>query len=155
MNGQRIIGILGTQLLKVTLKIKFYLVGNIECGHQTTMFQEFLVLCCFLTSFIFLSTPCLSLQLDVACYACVTKPNNLLDNKTKYVQAPMSDMGLTEKPENTLKIVQNREEVFWLIWLVRECEKVQIVTCGQHLDVNYVYFLGKSTFFVYLYTKFE
>ena len=67
----------------------------------------------------------------------------------------MSDMGLTEKPENTLKIVQNREEVFWLIWLVGECEKVQIVTYGQHLDVIYVYFLGKSTFFVYLYTKFE
>ena len=42
----------------------------------------------------------------------------------------MSDLGLTEEPENTLKIVQNREEVFWLIWLVRECEKVQIVTYG-------------------------
>ena len=32
----------------------------------------------------------------------------------------MSDMGLTEKLENTLKIVRNREEVFWLIWLVGE-----------------------------------
>ena len=37
---------------------------------------------------------------------------------------------LMEEPENTLKIVQNREEVFWLIWLVGECEKVQIVTYG-------------------------
>ncbi len=37
---------------------------------------------------------------------------------------------LTEEPENTLKIVRNREEVFWLIWLVGECEKVQIVTYG-------------------------
>ena len=155
MNGQRIIGILGTQLLKVTLKIKFYLVGNIECGHQITMFQEFVFLCCCLTSLIFLSAPCLSLQLDVARYACVPKLNNLLDNKTKYVQASMSDLGLTKKPENTLKIVRNREEVFWLIWLVGECEKVQIVTYGQHLDVIYVYFLGKSTFFAYLYTKFE
>ena len=42
----------------------------------------------------------------------------------------MSDLGLTGKLENTLKIVRNREEVFWLIWLVGECEKVQIVTCG-------------------------
>ncbi len=40
----------------------------------------------------------------------------------------MSDLGLTEELENTLKIVRNREEVFWLIWLVGECEKVQIVT---------------------------
>ena len=40
---------------------------------------------CFLTSFIFLSASCVSLQLDVARYACVPKPNNLLDNKTKYV----------------------------------------------------------------------
>ncbi len=40
---------------------------------------------CFLTSFIFLSASCLSLELDVARYACVPKPNNLLDNKTKYV----------------------------------------------------------------------
>ena len=36
MNGQRIIGTLGTQLLKVTLKTRFYLVGNIECGHSFT-----------------------------------------------------------------------------------------------------------------------
>ena len=42
----------------------------------------------------------------------------------------MSDLGLTEELENTLKIVQNREEVFWLIMLARECEKVQIVTYG-------------------------
>ena len=43
MNGQRIIGILGTQLLKVTLKIKFYLVGNIECGHQSLNLFCFIV----------------------------------------------------------------------------------------------------------------
>ncbi|ERJ76988.1 hypothetical protein HMPREF9148_01526 [Prevotella sp. F0091] len=42
-------------------------------------------MCCFLTSFIFLSSSCLSLQLDVARYACVTKTGNLLDNKTKSV----------------------------------------------------------------------
>ena len=37
---------------------------------------------------------------------------------------------LMEEPDNTLKIVRNREEVFWLIWLVGEREKVQIVTYG-------------------------
>ena len=42
----------------------------------------------------------------------------------------MTDLGLTEEPENTLKIVLDREEVLWLIWLVGECEKVQIVTYG-------------------------
>ena len=33
----------------------------------------------------FLSASCVSLELDVVRYACVTKPSNLLDNKTKYV----------------------------------------------------------------------
>ena len=30
---------------------------------------------------------------DVARYACVPKPNNLFDNKTKYVQALMIELG--------------------------------------------------------------
>ena len=56
------------------------------------MYPEFLFLCCFLTSFIFLSAPCLSLQLDVARYACVTKTGNLLDNKTNSVKALMTNL---------------------------------------------------------------
>ena len=43
--------------------------------------------------FSFLSTSCLSLQLDVTRYACVLKPNNLLDNKTNYIQALMTEQG--------------------------------------------------------------
>jgi len=35
--------------------------------------------------FYFLSAFCLSLQVDVARYACVTKTGNLLDNKIKSV----------------------------------------------------------------------
>ena len=35
----------------------------------------------------------LSLQLDVARYACVTKTGNLLDNKTNSVQALMTNLG--------------------------------------------------------------
>jgi len=49
------------------------------------MFPEFLFLCCVLTSFIILSASSLSLQLDVARYACVTKASYLLGNKTTSV----------------------------------------------------------------------
>ena len=56
-----------------------------QIGHYTTMFPSFLFLCCFLTSFLFLPASCMSLQLDVAHYACVTKISNLLDNKTTSV----------------------------------------------------------------------
>ncbi len=38
-----------------------------------------------LTAFIFLSVSCLSLQLDVARYACVTNTVNLFDHITKSV----------------------------------------------------------------------
>lgn len=47
------------------------------------MFPEFLFLCYFLASFIFLSVSCQSLQLDVARYACVTKTGKMLDNKAQ------------------------------------------------------------------------
>ena len=66
-----------------------------QIGHYTTMFPEFLFLCCVLTSFIFLSASSLSLQLDVARYACVTKASYLLGNKTTSVQALITDWGLT------------------------------------------------------------
>ena len=49
---------------------------------------------CFLTSFLFLSTSCLFLLLDVARYACAPKTNNLFDNKTRYVQALKTELGL-------------------------------------------------------------
>jgi len=45
------------------------------------MFHKFLFLYCFRTSIIFLSASCLSLQIDVPLYACVTKRGNLLDKK--------------------------------------------------------------------------
>ena len=49
-------------------------------------------LCCFLTSCIFLSVSCLSLQLDIARYACTTKTVTLLDNKTKSFKALMTEI---------------------------------------------------------------
>ena len=47
--------------------------------------QNFFLLSSFLTAFIFLSASCLSLQLDVARYACVTNTVNLFDHITKSV----------------------------------------------------------------------
>ena len=83
MNGQRIIGILGTQLLKVTLKTRFYLVGNIECGQQTAVsfyYQR-------TRAFLLLSPACVASQqsyfLAVAHYAYGNKTVNLLNNQTK------------------------------------------------------------------------
>lgn len=49
-------------------------------------------LCCFLTSCIFLSVSCLSLQPDIARYTCTTKTATLLDNKTKSVKALMTEI---------------------------------------------------------------
>ena len=47
--------------------------------------QNFFLLSCFLTAFIFLSASYLSLQLDVARHACITKTVNLFDHITKSV----------------------------------------------------------------------
>jgi len=49
------------------------------------MFPEFLLLCCFLTSYIILSVSYMSLHFDVVSYTYVTKTGNLLDIKTKSV----------------------------------------------------------------------
>ena len=49
---------------------------------------------CSLTSFIFLSASCLSLQIDVARYACVTKRGNQLDKKNKICLASNDQFGL-------------------------------------------------------------
>ena len=94
MNGQRIIGILGTQLLKVTLKTRFYLVGNIECGQQTAVsfyYQR-------TRAFLLLSPACVASQqsyyLAVARYAHGNKTVNLLNNQTKSGKESINRFGL-------------------------------------------------------------